>query len=270
MVAETPFGNADSIVEQDGTEYFVKPRTTLHPFSSFISSLLATTSTAKPSAILYAQSQDSNLTHEYAALAPDVPATVPWASIALDQPLPDATNIWIGNHHSISSLHKDPYQNLYGVMMGTKIFTLINPLGVAAAKEKRVRSATYTKAGDQFVVTPDPIPSTMSTEIGQGKQESEGGAEEPKDDGTITWPSVDLASYFSLPATELSSPLEEISDSDPLKWLKLSTPIRVEVKAGEMLYLPAMWYHQVAQKCDEKEGVCVAVNYWYVYCLGSN
>lgn len=29
-----------------------------------------------------------------------------------------------------------------------------------------------------------------------------------------------------------------------------------------MLYLPALWYHKVAQSVDN-EGVCVAVNYWY-------
>ncbi len=39
-------------------------------------------------------------------------------------------------------------------------------------------------------------------------------------------------------------------------------PIRVTVKAGECLYLPSMWYHQVTQTADA-EGKCVAINYWY-------
>lgn len=31
---------------------------------------------------------------------------------------------------------------------------------------------------------------------------------------------------------------------------------------GELLYLPAMWYHQVEQESDY-EGKCIAVNWWY-------
>jgi jumonji domain-containing protein 7 len=43
----------------------------------------------------------------------------------------------------------------------------------------------------------------------------------------------------------------------------LPTPLRVEVNAGQCLYLPAMWYHYVEQRCDAEQGWCVAVNYWY-------
>lgn len=42
----------------------------------------------------------------------------------------------------------------------------------------------------------------------------------------------------------------------------LLRPMRVELNEGDMLYLPALWYHKVAQKCGE-EGFCCAVNYWY-------
>ncbi|KAF3910570.1 hypothetical protein ABW21_db0202429 [Orbilia brochopaga] len=249
-VAETPFGNADSIVNHEGTEYFVKPHTKQHSFTAFLTDLIASNTTSNPPTILYAQSQDSNLTHEYTALAPDVPSTIPWASIALDQPLPDAVNLWIGNHHSVSSLHKDPYQNLYGVVLGTKIFTLINPFGVAAAQEKKVLNATYVKhQNGEFVVTKDRVSSSS----GQDALES-----------TITWPARDLEDYFSLSEEERNVPLEQIAEDDPLKWVKLSTPIRIEVHAGEMLYLPALWYHQVGQRMDETEGICVAVNYWCV------
>lgn len=46
------------------------------------------------------------------------------------------------------------------------------------------------------------------------------------------------------------------------KYAGLVTPMRVRLEKGDMLYLPALWYHKVAQECDE-EGICVAVNYWY-------
>ena len=39
-------------------------------------------------------------------------------------------------------------------------------------------------------------------------------------------------------------------------------PLRCVVEAGEVLYLPALWYHQVGQEEDE-EGRTIAVNFWY-------
>ncbi|KAF3098836.1 hypothetical protein TWF102_005888 [Orbilia oligospora] len=260
IVAETPKGNADSIVTHEGTRYFVKPHTTSYPLTTFLSLLKSTTTDPNPSTVLYAQSQDSNLTSEYFPISQDIPPTIPWASIALSQRLPDATNIWIGNHHSVSSLHKDPYQNLYGVLLGTKIFYLVSPLGVAGVKEEKVRSATYVMNREGFDIIPDSVSSSNNSDK-EGEEEEEEGGEEGE--GMITWPSISLDDYFSLPESERSTPVEDVSDTDPWKWTKLSAPIRVEVKAGEMLYLPALWYHQVAQTVDEDEGVCVAVNYWY-------
>ena len=53
-------------------------------------------------------------------------------------------------------------------------------------------------------------------------------------------------------------------------WSSLSTEnvknheyvISVEVGVGDILYLPAMWFHQVEQ-IEDRDGLCVAVNYWY-------
>lgn len=42
----------------------------------------------------------------------------------------------------------------------------------------------------------------------------------------------------------------------------LPAPLRCEVAAGEVLYLPAGWWHQVQQLSDGDEPV-IAVNYWY-------
>ena len=39
-------------------------------------------------------------------------------------------------------------------------------------------------------------------------------------------------------------------------------PLRVTLNEGDMLYLPAMWYHKVSQTAGEEGFVC-AVNYWY-------
>ena len=40
--------------------------------------------------------------------------------------------------------------------------------------------------------------------------------------------------------------------------LRRAHPLRVHVHAGEVLYIPPLWYHQVSQTC-----VTVAVNFWF-------
>ncbi|OAA52073.1 Transcription factor jumonji/aspartyl beta-hydroxylase [Metarhizium rileyi] len=41
-------------------------------------------------------------------------------------------------------------------------------------------------------------------------------------------------------------------------------PMRVTLNPGDMLYLPAMWYHKVSQSSiPGGEGFVVAINYWY-------
>ncbi|KAG0100160.1 JmjC domain-containing protein 7 [Podila epicladia] len=84
--------------------------------------------------------------------------------------------------------------------------------------------------------------------------------------------------------TEALSPRYKLEPMDPLthtKWIALNPahepredlyekyprfqwcqPFRVELNPGELLYLPAMWYHQVEQEPDH-EGKCIAVNWWY-------
>jgi peptidyl-lysine (3S)-dioxygenase / protease len=51
-------------------------------------------------------------------------------------------------------------------------------------------------------------------------------------------------------------------DLHPTHCSRVSRPIRVTLDPGDMLYLPALWYHKVSQSCDSEDGVCVAVNYW--------
>jgi len=43
---------------------------------------------------------------------------------------------------------------------------------------------------------------------------------------------------------------------------QLIKPMRVTLKAGDVLYLPAMWYHKVSQSCSS-EGFCCSINFWY-------
>ena len=64
---------------------------------------------------------------------------------------PDAINFWMGGNRSITSTHKDPYENLYAVVRGSKTFTLFPPTCVpfmpyalfSLAKYQRVRPGLY-------------------------------------------------------------------------------------------------------------------------------
>lgn len=55
--------------------------------------------------VLYLQSQNGNLGDELARLAPDATGGFSFAEAVFGQP-PDATNIWIGDDRSVTSLHK--------------------------------------------------------------------------------------------------------------------------------------------------------------------
>jgi len=112
---------------------------------------------------------------------------------------------------------------------------------MVAVREKEIRAATYVE-----------------------NQNGQLTVKEDDDESMVIWPSVDVEAFFKLEKEkEGEENLNEIDQNDQYKWLKLANPMKIEVKAGEMLYLPALWYHQVAQTVDEKEGICVAVNYWY-------
>jgi len=54
----------------------------------------------------------------------------------------------------------------------------------------------------------------------------------------------------------------DVPDQNATPYSRLSQPLRVTLEEGDMLYLPALWYHKVSQSCSE-EGLCCAVNYWY-------
>ncbi|KAM0335715.1 hypothetical protein ACHAQA_000765 [Verticillium albo-atrum] len=239
-VAVTPHGNADAPTPlPDGRLSLSKPHEEPQPFSAFLDTIITQTAedlsspdpTPASAEVLYAQTQNSNLHTEYAPLfhLDHLPRSLPFARIALDQPNPDALNLWIGNARATTALHKDNYENLYVQLRGRKRFALLPPHCHPCVNEQPLRSATYRRSGP--------------------------GADEPAlvlepDDGAddvpfATWdpdrPEVNATPYSHL-----------------------ARPVIVVLEPGDMLYLPAMWYHKVSQFCTpEDEGFVLAVNYWY-------
>eukprot|EP00887_Chlorella_sp_A99_P000675 scaffold5.g675.t1 len=249
----------------------------------------------------YLQFQNSSLTAELPELLGDVEAELPWATEALGGP-PEAVNLWIGDTRSTSSLHKDPFENLYAVVAGSKTFTLLPPSDVWRVQLRRYPLATYRPVG--------PGCSCVCDSCTAGHSGSCGGCgccgcsgcsapvarllalrlepvlHEPHEE--VLWSSIqpeslvascgaggDASSDAGSSSAGSGSDSAGSSDADDadegpassgggrlLQWPGAPPPLRVTVRAGEVLYLPAMWWHQVEQEEDEG-GLVLAVNFWH-------
>lgn len=179
------------------------------------------------------RAENDNLRNEYISLFSDVPSTgPPFARIALGKS-PEAINFWLGNSQSVTSMHKDNYENIYAQIRGQKHFVLLPPIASPAVNEQPIPAATYVVRsgkgeGDEIAV-----------------DDLEAKLDDPADD--VRWALWD----------------PDMPDERATPYSKLVQPLRVTLNEGDLLYLPALWYHKVSQSCGN-EGFCCAVNYWYV------
>ncbi|MCO5593793.1 hypothetical protein L7F22_047810 [Adiantum nelumboides] len=180
------------------------------------------------SVVAYAQEQNGCFLSEYSALSADAETHLSWATEALGC-LPEAVNLWIGNEKAVTSFHKDHYENLYAVIAGEKHFTLLPPTDVDRLYIRQYPSACYVKHDGKFAI--------------QRKQ--------PR--SLVPWASVD-----PYPAAELEI---EAKTKFP-KYFGGPMPFTCTLRAGEILYLPSLWFHHVRQSPDS-EGRTIALNFWY-------
>ncbi|KAH6680686.1 cupin-like domain-containing protein [Halenospora varia] len=228
-VAVTPKGNADSPTKNEkGEVVFVKPHEEEQSFSDFIDFVSNQEKTGiVDGEIRYAQTQNDNLRNEYSVLFNGVQKDIPWARIALNQ-TPEAINFWLGNSHTTTSLHKDPYENIYVTITGTKTFTLLPPLAYPFINETLLSPASYSRSANGELVMAEEEGERVPVAVWDPdlKKDGAGGG----------------VGRYEEEARKMC--------------------MRVEIGKGDMLYLPALWYHKVGQRADE-EGICVAVNYWH-------
>lgn len=134
-IAVTPDGLADSIVTEKSEEpVFALPHVQRLDVTTFLRRLRASEDrNEKSDSVVYLQSQDGNVyrregegEEELARLQAHVVPDVPCLSEALGD-RPDAVNVWLGSSRSVTSLHRDPYENAYCVVSGRKIFRLLSP-----------------------------------------------------------------------------------------------------------------------------------------------
>lgn len=246
-VSLTPHGNADSVVSlPNGGSVFVKPHEHTADFGLVLDAIRSQSSSENASRglIRYAQTQNDNLRDEYSSLFSDVPSSIAFARVALEQP-PDAVNFWLGSSASTTALHKDNYENVYVQILGEKHFVLLPPCDAPCVNERSVLAGTYApKPGSGVAKDTEPKADGRSTDTMTEDQELVIQIDEP-------------ATYVPFATWDPDTPHLNATPYSPF-----AQPMRVTLSEGDMLYLPALWYHKVSQSCNE-EGLCCAVNYWY-------
>ncbi|KAF5017391.1 hypothetical protein F66182_10685 [Fusarium sp. NRRL 66182] len=226
-VAVTPYGNADmpTIPPGDGGLVFAKPHYEDQPFGELLEYVAR-------------QETDPDFPHDaevrYAQTQNDnlrEEYIGLFSDVQRDIPFarialdkePDAVNLWIGNSKSVTAMHKDNYENIYVQVLGRKHFVLLPPLCHPCVNEQPLRPATYRREDDSLKLDMD------------------------HDDEPVPFATWD----------------PDKPEENATRFSHLARPLRATLNPGDMLYLPAMWYHKVLQSCaEEDEGFVLAVNYW--------
>ena len=231
-VNTTPTGRGDAAV--DGA--FVAPCTKRLPLRAALAELAGGGRCGVP----YLSGQDDNVRKQLPGLLADLggDAGCDVASAALGGASGiDAVNLWVGESRSITSAtHKDHYENLVSVIVGVKRFTLLPPADVLWLYERELPPAAF--AHDDALCR------------GCGGGGGGGGGEpcwriarDADPEARVPWICVD----------------PDAPDDARFPLFANASPVTVDVAAGETLYLPALWYHQVSHPQD---GPTVAVNVW--------
>jgi hypothetical protein len=106
------------------------------------------------------------------------------------------------------------------------------------------------------------IVSSRSKGKGKTKASDENHDEDGEPSSFSRIPTSLLHRHLSLPTTAISTD-PELSTKFDLS--KTSTPFVVDIDPGEMLYLPASWWHEVTSSSPDnsKSNVHMAFNYWF-------
>ena len=117
------------------------------PFSSFMHRLAHDSKVDQQSdPVWYSQAQNDNLRSEYSVLSADVKSDIDWAASALGpENALDAVNIWIGTGRSVTSLHRDNYENVYCQILGQKHFVLLPPVAANCVNEQWLSRHVYQR-----------------------------------------------------------------------------------------------------------------------------
>jgi len=287
-VAVTPSGYADAIAG----DFLALPEERRMTVAQFLDILHEPT---KHNGVFYIQKQNSNLSAELPELFGEVPGDIAWVTEALNKQ-PDAVNFWMGDGRAVTSLHKDHYENVYCVISGYKDIVLLPPTDRSWLPHRRVRPATYREEAGVFRLRPEPgadaVPwadwdprasgDSANTDPGDPADADPRASGDPAD--TVPRASGHPLPGAGDPVSDCGGAEERLGDSEATRDLLKDSgdgdgescrgsgrretnhrevgrrlhPLRCRLEAGDLLYLPALWFHHLQQSHG-----CVAVNYWY-------
>ena len=238
-VNTTPNGRGDAVAStEDGAEVFVMPLAQRLPLRKALAVVCGAGSGSGGGGscgVPYLSGQNDNVRAQLSGLLADLggDAGCGAASAALGASV-DAINLWVGARTRIvSSTHKDHYENLVTVIRGVKRFCLLPPSDVLWLYERGLPLAVYEH--DDALCGGSGGGGGHATACWRIALDA-GGARVP-------WLCVD----------------PEAPDSERFPHFSFASPVTVDLRAGETLYLPSLWHHQVSHP---EEGITIAVNSW--------
>lgn len=164
-VAVTPDGRADAVLEVEtsdgvGSKVFALPDQVHQPFQCLLDSLEDVPAchaalddcdkeecgTLGSGSVPYYSAQDGSLTREVPELLDDVDVgTIEFARTAFGAQ-PSAVNLWVGDGRSVTTMHADPYENVYAVVAGRKMFELRPPCDAAFLPKPVLKTVRWSPA----------------------------------------------------------------------------------------------------------------------------
>ena len=147
---------------------------------------------------------------------------ISWATEAFGKS-PDAINFWMGDSRAVTSTHKDPYENMYAVLRGYKDIILYPPsdssfMPYKQCKQSKFQRCDVSKSDSEIHIGADPATTSKFSIV-------------DVDEKAIPWIVID--------------PLKPNLSKYPR--FSKSSPFHLRLNAGDLLYLPSLWFHHLRQ-----------------------
>lgn len=197
-----------------------------------------------------------------------------------------------GDSRAVSSMHSDPYENIYAVVCGEKHFTLLPPtdyywLSRATLPRGQWHRKTKNEQAVDVAEKTHHAAGAGSATSNNSNSSSNSNSNSSSDETKYSASSSSTSTSTSSSSTSTSSidypadvtignfVAKAVEGADKVPWLDVDVDNPVEgdhqkvdftqlcrfnitVKAGQVLYLPGQWFHAVRQ-----QGRTIAVNFWY-------
>ena len=146
--------------------------------------------------------------------------------------MPKNQLLWMSGGQTVGSTHYDPHENLMAVISGSKTFHLAHP-------DQGKLVGGFTPMIEAHL--------ELSSDLTAVERSNE----------RLASTATDLHHYA---AASLSRPAEE---QRHLPAFENATVFSCTAVAGEVLYVPAYWWHEVESQADAETGLSIGINWFY-------